>query len=36
MRQRMQDIGGECRIESKPGAGTKVLVHLSWADEASN
>jgi signal transduction histidine kinase/ligand-binding sensor domain-containing protein len=28
MRQRMADIGGECRIESNPGKGTKVLVHL--------
>jgi signal transduction histidine kinase/ligand-binding sensor domain-containing protein len=33
MRQRMQDIGGECRIESKPGGGTKVLVHLPWSSE---
>ena len=30
MRQRMQDIGGQCRIESKAGAGTKVFVHLPW------
>jgi signal transduction histidine kinase/ligand-binding sensor domain-containing protein len=35
MRQRMQDIGGECRVESKVGAGTKVVIHLPWADEAS-
>ena len=33
MRQRMADIGGECRIESEPGAGTKVFVHLPWPDE---
>jgi signal transduction histidine kinase/ligand-binding sensor domain-containing protein len=32
MRQRMEDIGGQCRIESKPGAGTKVFVHLPWPD----
>jgi signal transduction histidine kinase/streptogramin lyase len=32
MRQRMQDIGGQCRIESKAGAGTKVFVHLPWPD----
>jgi signal transduction histidine kinase len=24
MRQRMQDIGGQCQIESKPGGGTKI------------
>jgi signal transduction histidine kinase len=24
MRQRMQDIGGHCKIESKPGSGTTV------------
>ncbi len=30
MRQRMEDIGGECRIESAPGKGTKVFVHLPW------
>jgi signal transduction histidine kinase len=33
MRQRMADIGGECRIESKAGTGTKVFVHLPWANE---
>jgi signal transduction histidine kinase/streptogramin lyase len=32
MRQRMGDIGGECRIESEPGKGTKVFVHLPWAN----
>jgi signal transduction histidine kinase/ligand-binding sensor domain-containing protein len=31
MRQRMADIGGECRIESHPRKGTRVLVHLPWA-----
>ena len=30
MQQRMADIGGECRIESQPGAGTKVCLHLPW------
>jgi signal transduction histidine kinase/streptogramin lyase len=35
MRQRMADIGGECLLESKPGAGTKVFVHLPWTDGAS-
>jgi len=35
MRQRMADIAGECRIESKPSGGTKVFVHLPWANEVS-
>jgi signal transduction histidine kinase/ligand-binding sensor domain-containing protein len=30
MQQRLADIGGECRIQSHPGAGTKVLIHLPW------
>jgi signal transduction histidine kinase/ligand-binding sensor domain-containing protein len=30
MRQRLAEIGGECRIESKTGAGTKILVELPW------
>ncbi len=30
MRQRLADIGGECRVESKPGAGTRVTLHLPW------
>ena len=30
MRQRMAEIGGECRIESRPGAGTRVLLRLPW------
>ena len=33
MRQRLADIGGECRIESRPGAGTKVSLHLPWPIE---
>ena len=32
MRQRMSDIGGECRVESRPGRGTKVVLHLPWAN----
>jgi signal transduction histidine kinase/ligand-binding sensor domain-containing protein len=36
MRQRMQDIGGECRIESEPGNGTKVFVHLPWANTVAH
>ena len=30
MRQRLSEIGGECRIESKVGAGTKVSFELPW------
>jgi signal transduction histidine kinase/ligand-binding sensor domain-containing protein len=30
MRQRLADIGGECRIESRPGIGTKIILHLPW------
>jgi len=30
MRQRMSDIGGDCRLESQPGHGTRVVLHLPW------
>ena len=30
MRQRMAEIGGECRIESKTGAGTQISFELPW------
>src|SRR5262249_51047492 len=30
MRQRLAEIGGECRIESKVGAGTKVTLQLGF------
>ncbi len=30
MRQRFADIGGECRIDSHPGQGTKVTLRLPW------
>ncbi|MEY2429917.1 MAG: hypothetical protein QOJ40_2802 [Verrucomicrobiota bacterium] len=30
MRQRVADIGGECRIESGTGKGTKVTLTLGW------
>ena len=32
MRQRSQDIGGQYRIESQPGFGTKVIVDLPWPE----
>jgi signal transduction histidine kinase/ligand-binding sensor domain-containing protein len=30
MRQRMIEIGGGCFIESRPGAGTKVIIEMPW------
>jgi signal transduction histidine kinase/ligand-binding sensor domain-containing protein len=33
MRQRMSDIGGECRFESQPGQGMRVILHLPWPPE---
>lgn len=33
MRQRLADVGGECRVESRPGAGTKVSLRLPWPRE---
>lgn len=32
MNQRMADIGGDFRVESRPGEGTKVVLHLSWPE----
>jgi signal transduction histidine kinase/ligand-binding sensor domain-containing protein len=31
MRQRAAEIGGDCQIQSQPGAGTKVAVELLWS-----
>jgi signal transduction histidine kinase len=31
MRQRLADLGGVCRIQSRPGAGTRVTLELDWA-----
>jgi len=30
MRQRMEELGGECRIQSRAGAGTEIIVELPW------
>ncbi|MBU6409431.1 MAG: ATP-binding protein, partial [Verrucomicrobia bacterium] len=30
MRQRMEEVSGACRIESRPGAGTKISFVYSW------
>lgn len=30
MRQRMADIGGQCRIQGRPGAGARVSLELPW------
>jgi signal transduction histidine kinase len=30
MHQRMTELGGECRIQSRVGAGTEIIVELPW------
>jgi signal transduction histidine kinase len=30
MRQRMQEVGGEFRVESRPGQGTRITLELPW------
>ena len=35
MRERMADIGGECRIISLSASGTKVVLHLPWSSTKS-
>jgi signal transduction histidine kinase/ligand-binding sensor domain-containing protein len=30
MQQRMKELGGECRIQSRVGAGTEIIVQLPW------
>jgi signal transduction histidine kinase len=30
MRQRMNELGGECRIQSRVGTGTEIVVELPW------
>ena len=30
MRQRMAELGGECRIQSRVGAGTEIVAELPW------
>jgi signal transduction histidine kinase/ligand-binding sensor domain-containing protein len=30
MRQRIEEIGGECRVESQPQTGTRVILNLPW------
>ncbi len=30
MRQRMNELGGECRIQSRIGVGTEIVVELPW------
>ena len=29
MKQRLANIGGSCEVESKPGQGTKILIHIT-------
>ncbi len=33
MQQRLEELGGTCSIESRPGHGTRVLLHLRWPVE---
>ncbi len=35
MSQRMTDVGGECRVDSRPGAGTTVSLRLPWPQETN-
>jgi signal transduction histidine kinase/ligand-binding sensor domain-containing protein len=30
MHQRMKELGGECRIQSRVGAGTEIIVEMPW------
>jgi signal transduction histidine kinase len=32
MQQRLADIGGECTVASRPGAGTVVTMHIPLDD----
>jgi two-component system NarL family sensor kinase len=32
MKQRMTDIGGDFRLESQPGKGTKIILTLPWPE----
>jgi two-component system NarL family sensor kinase len=32
MKQRMTDIGGEFRVDSQPGAGTKIILRRPWPE----
>jgi NarL family two-component system sensor histidine kinase LiaS len=31
MRQRMNEVGGECRIQSCVGVGTKIIIEVPWS-----
>jgi signal transduction histidine kinase len=33
MQQRMADIGGNLRVESQPGKGTKIILRLPWPEQ---
>ena len=32
MKQRMNDIGGDFRVESQPGSGTRIILRLPWPE----
>jgi signal transduction histidine kinase len=31
MRQRMNEIGGQCQVESRAGRGTEITIEKSWS-----
>jgi signal transduction histidine kinase len=33
LKQRLSEVGGTCRIESRPGAGTKIALVWRWQDQ---
>ena len=33
MRRRMEDMGGQCQVQSAPGAGTRISFHYAWPRE---
>ena len=33
MRQRMKELGGECRIQSRIGTGTEIIIEMPWPHE---
>jgi nitrate/nitrite-specific signal transduction histidine kinase len=33
MRQRMQEVNGQCRIQSRVGAGTEIILDVPWSPD---
>ena len=36
MHQRMTDIGGQCWIQGRPGAGAKIMLELPWSQNGKS